>query len=159
MSNDGIMADTMDTAPDISTADVIKAALNDFKSALTPTHQESFSGKEIRHVQLKIVKIQHHQERVKGMMNFSRISFYLERFAEFDNLCKSTKVAGADASELSSFIWGPSAFILEVGRHESVACPSEADVPKDIPGGCKHPQYCPRCVSEVWETDPPARTL
>ncbi|KAK0644073.1 hypothetical protein B0T16DRAFT_494972 [Cercophora newfieldiana] len=107
------MNGNMEEHVETSAADVLRAALDDFQSALIQTHRDTFPGKDLRYVKLKILKIQHHQERVKGMMNFSRISFYLERFAEFDSLCKSINIPNIEPTELSSFIWGPSAFILE----------------------------------------------
>jgi hypothetical protein len=113
------MADIMDAETGASAADVLRATLDDFQSTLIQSHRDSFPGKDLRYVKLKIVKIQHHQERIKGMMNFRRISFYLERFAEFETLCKSTNIPGIDSTELSSFIWGPSAFILETSQEDA----------------------------------------
>ena len=114
------MADVVVVEDEIGmpTKQIFQAALDDFKATLTDSHRELFSGKDLNHVKLKIVGIQHHQERVKGMMNFSRIKYYLDRFAEFDSVCRDAKIAGENSAELSSFIWGPSAHILQVSQED-----------------------------------------
>jgi len=116
---DAQMDAQVDAPVEMSAAEVLRAALDDFQSTLIPTHRETFPGKDLRYVKLKILRIQHHQERVKGLMNFSRISFYLDRFAEFDTLCQATDIPGVERTERSSFIWGPSAFILETAQEDA----------------------------------------
>jgi hypothetical protein len=114
---------TIDIAPDDisqddldpSTAEAIfKTAVTDFKASLSQADRDNYSGKTIKHIKLKIMAIQQRQERSNAMMNFSRIQFYLERFAEFDDVCKHAKIGGDASSELSSLIWGPSTHILQV---------------------------------------------
>jgi len=108
-------------APDpfaITTEQIFRSALEDFKSSLTQTQLEDFPGKRIHHVKRKIMSIQQQQERLKAMMNFSRIQFYLERFAEFDSVCQSTKLAGEESGDISAFIWGPSTHILQVSQED-----------------------------------------
>lgn len=102
-----------------TTEQIFHSALEDFKSTLTQAQRDSFPGTGIMQVKRKIMSIQHHQERLKTMMNFSRIQFYLERFEEFDSVCQTTRLAGEDSGELSAFIWGPSTYILQVSQEDN----------------------------------------
>ncbi|KAK3315983.1 hypothetical protein B0H66DRAFT_274517 [Apodospora peruviana] len=101
-----------------TTEEIFRAALDDFKLTLTEAQRDTFPGKGLSHVKCKIMSIQHHQERLKAMMNFSRIQFYLERFAEFDAVCQCTKIGGDESAELSAYIWGPSTYILQVSQED-----------------------------------------
>ncbi|KAK3349253.1 hypothetical protein B0T25DRAFT_547537 [Lasiosphaeria hispida] len=117
---DGIDVDPGVVESFITTPDsIIREALQDFKSALTPVQRDTFPTKRLNHVKVLIVNIQQHQERVKRMMNFSRIKLYLQAFIEFDNVCRSTKMAGEQTAELSAFIWGPLEYILQVSQEDS----------------------------------------
>ncbi|KAK5653815.1 hypothetical protein OQA88_7973 [Cercophora sp. LCS_1] len=98
---------------------VLQRSLEDFKATLTQAQRESFPEYTAKHVKVKILGIQHHQERVKAMMNFPRIQLFLERFEEFDRVCRSAKVAGNLTDEVSAFIWGPTAYILQVAQEDS----------------------------------------
>jgi hypothetical protein len=98
----------------ITTEQIFLEALGDFKAVLTERQRELFPGKTSRDVKLKVLGIQKHQERLKALMNFARIRFYLERFEEFDDVCRVAKIGGDDLDEISSFIWGPSDYILQV---------------------------------------------
>ncbi|KAK0707850.1 hypothetical protein B0H67DRAFT_588771 [Lasiosphaeris hirsuta] len=116
----GIGHDPAAAVPFITTPDsIIREALGDFKSALTPVQRDAFPTKRLNHVKVLIVNIQQHQERVKRMMNFSRIKLYLDAFIEFDNVCRSTNMAGEQTAEMSAFIWGPLEYILQVSQEDS----------------------------------------
>ncbi|KAK0629250.1 hypothetical protein B0T17DRAFT_633809 [Bombardia bombarda] len=99
---------------------IFRRALDDFKSTLTPAQRDDFPGKRLINVQHKIMTIQHQQDRLKTLMDFSRIRFYLERFAEFDNVCRDVRdgLGDDDSAELSGFIWGPSNYILQVSQED-----------------------------------------
>ncbi|KAK4210761.1 hypothetical protein QBC37DRAFT_321557 [Rhypophila decipiens] len=96
---------------------IFRTALEDFKTT-HPDQCEIFTGKGIDHVKRKIIAIQSQQERHKTMMNFARIQSYLERFAEFDSVCKSAKIGGEASEELSEFIWGPTTYILQISQED-----------------------------------------
>ncbi|KAM7199945.1 hypothetical protein V8F33_004119 [Rhypophila sp. PSN 637] len=96
---------------------IFRTALDDFKTT-HPDQCEIFTGKGINHVKRKITAIQSQQERHKTMMNFARIQSYLERFAEFDSVCKSAKIGGEASEELSEFIWGPTTYILQISQED-----------------------------------------
>ncbi|KAK0710004.1 hypothetical protein B0T26DRAFT_861233 [Lasiosphaeria miniovina] len=106
---------------------VFQAALETFKSGLTAAQLESFPKQSLNNVKLKIRAIQQRQERLKTLMNFSRIQFYLDRFAEFDAVCQRANIAGQGTAELSAFIWGPSLFILEISEEDANVLDSVLD--------------------------------
>lgn len=96
---------------------IFLSAVEDFKAS-QPVQCELFAGKGINHVKHKIIAIQNQQERQKAMLNFTRIQSYLERFAEFDSVCRSAKIGGEASDELSEFIWGPTAYILQISQED-----------------------------------------
>lgn len=98
----------------VSTDQLIQDALGNFKSTLTENQRLQFERKKLRDVQIKILAVQNHQERVKGLMNFVRMKDHIDRFAEFDEVCRSAQIGGELATELSDYIWGPSEHILTV---------------------------------------------
>ncbi|KAK3361668.1 hypothetical protein B0T24DRAFT_585417 [Lasiosphaeria ovina] len=113
---------------DLSTPEaVFQAALETFKSGLTAAQLESFPKQSLNNVKTKIRAIQQRQERLKTLMNFSRIQFYLDRFAEFDAVCQRANIAGQGTAELSAFIWGPSLFILEISEEDANVLDSVLD--------------------------------
>jgi hypothetical protein len=60
------------------------------------------------------LSIQQDQERHKTMMNFARIQFFIERFAQFDEACKALELGDPEPLELSPYIWGPPHYIIQV---------------------------------------------
>ncbi|KAM7220383.1 hypothetical protein V8F06_004162 [Rhypophila decipiens] len=116
ITNDDDNAEAVD-AFTTSVERIFRTALEDFKTT-HPDQCEIFTGKGIDHVKRKIIAIQSQQERHKTMMNFARIQSYLERFAEFDSVCKSAKIGGEASEELSEFIWGPTTYILQISQED-----------------------------------------
>jgi len=141
-----------------STDQIIQDSLGKFKSTLTETQRIRYEGKQLRDVQLRILAVQNHQERVKGLMNFVRVKHHIERFAEFDDVCRSTRIGGELATELSDYIWGPSEHILTVSTARQ---PSPIYFQQnsgltfiDRPRRSRGLDNCPRFLFQVWGQNP-----
>lgn len=98
----------------ISYQEIFQQELEDFKSKLSQRHKDEFAATKLEHVKQKVLSIQRDQERLKNMMNLSRMQLFLEKFGEFDTFCSTTKIWGEDSSEVSALLWGPPLYILKV---------------------------------------------
>lgn len=93
---------------------IFRLTLIEFREELSPAQVEEFSKATVSQVKRKVMEIQSKQEASKELMNLSRLRLFLEQFSNFDSLCKEAEVWGDDAARLSSWIWGPSSWILKV---------------------------------------------
>lgn len=93
---------------------VFQEVLEDFKAGLSLTQVDEFGRTDLDSVKRKILSIQKEQERLKSMVGFSRMQFFLEKMGEFDEFCKQANIWGDASTLLSAWIWGPAFYILKV---------------------------------------------
>lgn len=94
--------------------EIIETAVAQLKSesALTKYQLEKFANTTAEHVKRDVLQIQNDREHDKCLMDFSRLESFIMAFEQFDEVCQSMEMG--DPEELSSFIWGPPRFILQV---------------------------------------------
>ncbi|KAK7418920.1 hypothetical protein QQX98_003623 [Neonectria punicea] len=97
---------------------VFEAALAEFKARASDRQIASFTATTIQHVQVKIITIQRDQEKAKAMMNFNRFSMFLEALKQFDDVTKALDIGIPD---LSAYIWGPTKYILNTAKEDTIA--------------------------------------
>jgi hypothetical protein len=99
--------------------EIIKRNLEEFKSILTDQQVEQIGKTKLEHAKYEIFTIQKDQERLKSMMNLSRIRHFLDAFTPFNEACQGLGVmrAGVGEPDLSAFVWGPCRLILKVSAN------------------------------------------
>jgi hypothetical protein len=95
-----------------SAEQILEDALEGFRSSITDRQMERFAITTLRDVKLTIIAIQSDGEKSKSLMNFTRLSAFLDAFEQFDGVCRAMDIENPD---ISAFIWGPLRFILDVG--------------------------------------------
>ena len=99
-----------------SPEEILDSSLTHFKATLSQ-HQvleyqlERFTDTTSKDVKLDILQIQHAREQDKSLMNLARFESFIHAYEQFDEVCQAMEL---DNPELSSFIWGPPRFILQV---------------------------------------------
>ena len=112
-SSNTLPSDPVSTFDSEDTKRSLRNALAEFRSKLVESQRTVFAGKRYNNVKLAIVEIQRQRERNKSMMNFTRLKSYLDRISEFDSLCQNSNLDPDLSAQMSSFIWGPTEFIIQ----------------------------------------------
>ena len=95
-----------------------------FKARLTVEEEKNFAFTTLDEVRAVVLQIQHDQENLKSLMNFTRLQSFLEAMEQF------SIVIGVfvNTSSILCFVWGPMKFLLQVGRSNTVRwCRAEAE--------------------------------
>lgn len=92
----------------MSTADkILEACLRDFREHQPPDVLEKFLKTSPDHVKQRILSTQASQDRLKSMVNWSRMESFVINFLDF-------QVAARLTPEQAACVWGPVMYILKV---------------------------------------------
>src|ERR1700761_2856549 len=91
---------------------LLDSSLSKFRIRLSAQECTAFTGVTAYDVKLLILKIQTDQGRLRTLKDPSRITGFIQAFDQFIDVCTALKLGGSD---VSSFLWGPVRFILQVG--------------------------------------------
>jgi hypothetical protein len=94
-----------------SAEEIIEQAVTSFKCDVSQGQLAAYANTTVREVKQCIINIQNDREKEKSLMDLSRLETLVERFQQFDEACQAMEMG---VPELSGFIWGPPAHILQV---------------------------------------------
>lgn len=92
----------------MSAADeILEACLSDFRKRQSSKDFEKFLNTTSDNVKRRIINTQASQDRLKSLVNWSRMKLFVENFQDF-------QVAAGLTSEQAACVWGPVLYILKV---------------------------------------------
>lgn len=87
--------------------ELLEACLCDFRDQQPSDMFERFRTTSPNHVKQRILNTQASQDRLKNMVNWSRMASFVKNFQDF-------QIAARLTSEQAAGIWGPVQYILKV---------------------------------------------
>lgn len=102
--------------PDPDVEDIFKDALKEFKKDLDTKYVRQWENTTLASVQQEINRIQVDQDRLRSLMDMSRIRPFLEGMEQFSKLVE----VFLNTSEFVAFVWGPLKFIFQASTSEPI---------------------------------------